>query len=83
MRGGANQRGDHPGGYWDAVGYGVTETGVFESHLGAAAVAGGSVVRGRRRRRRSSGQGTRSLDMAYFAAVHCARGGVSGGGTQR
>ena len=36
--------GDHPGGYWDAMCYGVAETGVLESHVGAAAVAGGSVV---------------------------------------
>lgn len=33
-----------PGDCWDAVGYGATETGVFESYLGVAGVAGGSVV---------------------------------------
>jgi hypothetical protein len=32
-------------GYWDAVRYGATETGVLESHVGAAAVAGRSVGR--------------------------------------
>jgi hypothetical protein len=34
-------------GYWDTARYGVIKAGVLEPHVGAASVAGESVVRGR------------------------------------
>jgi hypothetical protein len=68
---------------WDAVGCGVTEAGVCESYVGAAAVAGGSVVcgcggvRGQASGGRAGGYGV----FHRGSAAACA--GVPGRGAQR
>ena len=59
--------GDHPGDSWDAVRYGITETGVLESHLRAAAVAGRSLVCDAAESAVVRAGGT-PVDMAYFSA---------------